>query len=380
MTKFPDKNSSVVVARKKIVCKVAGLVAVISLLAMSVEHQSGAQTGDNLTGPSVKVESFESVIAAVEANRQKNTNILLRSITVTATDPNTWVLDEKVSPSLLVNGKDVKILRSLDLLLEGKLYADENETSVLPTLTLTKHQKYWKNEAKGIRNFSIEHQEFLSEDGKVGLLNGDIPTHYVANDAIIPFLAAGKTQIAIDRKNVSNLANLPLRITGHEMFRGLDCLRLEYKSSAKNPYSGYVLVCPSRDYKLLKEEHTIVYQDPKADFRSAVDRSTVEKLQKIGSSWIPSQVHHEWIRTTIDGQKKQLTEKFRLLSFETDVINTDLLFEPQLSPGTREMLQDSNEAGSIREIVGGDISTLTARIQKGDMSFLNPEETDLSKP
>lgn len=323
---------------------------------------------------------IQDVVAAMDQNVHKISNLKVRSIVVTATSPGLWSEDQGKDTRLLVSGKEIQVRRSLGLLLDGKVFLDEHALKLTPTQMLEDERRYWFDKGRGIGYFSIDSLDVMSQTGQIERANRGVTTAYEDERPIVPFLALGKMQIAATTQDHSSLLDKGAQITGWQNFHGLNCIKVEYQVTNTNPYSGYALVCPQRDYKLVFNEQNSNSLDPKDRFKHSVDRFVVEQFAKYGDAWIPARVRHEWVRTTVDGQEKSLIEQFRVLEFQADAVTTDLLFEPLFAPGTRLYRNGMNAVGGKMEVVGGDVLSLVKKLQSGDFSILKENIEDLSKP
>ena len=327
-----------------------------------------------------KLPSLDAVVASMNQNNLQFSNYRFRSIVVSTASPGYWGVPRALS--VPIAGREVKIQSDLGLVDEGNLFLDQKIVRVQPfgSKALESHNRYWKKKGETTSFISIDKDEIAGPGNQITLANGGKPTLYEKSQSFIPTASLTNMQITVDGKDGGGLVGNNVRVTGQENFRGLDCLRVEWSASQPGDYSGFMLICPERSYKRVYIEQTSDNPTATLGVKKTVDKIAVEKLLKVDNAWIPSQVFHSATDTYVDGHTESLTDKFRLVEFTPDVVTTDLLFEPQPSPGVRIFRNAFGDNGGEMEVAGGSILALQDELSQGDFSILKEEVTDLSKP
>ena len=325
--------------------------------------------------------TFSQVLSAMDQNAVKVSNFQVRSIMVTVTSPQFWgEPDEKLNPATLIKGKEVKIQRNLGVADIGKIFLDQLTTRLTPIQNLQEHMKYWLDEEKGINTSLMQQWDYLTNQGRVDQLNAGVPTAHPNAGQGIPFPDLGHLQIRRNStsKRTTYLTAYDANITGLQEFRGLSCLRLNWEKPAMGGYNlkGFVLVCPSRDYKELYKENEAVSVSPGNTVKRFTQVTTVNELKKYGDSWIPTDVSYERQDFYENNEVRSLQQRFRVVDFQIDPDTT--LFSPLFSPGTRVFQGTPTGGDSSLSVAGGDIFDLAATLRTGDFSPLKADTKDLA--
>ena len=221
----------------------------------------------------------------------------------------------------------------------------------------------------------MQRWDYLDKRGNIAQLEEGVPTVHQNTGEGIPFPDLGQMQMSRNT-NVSRtryLTAYDARVSGLQDFQGLPCIRLDWEKPAQGGYDlkGFVLVCPSRDYKELYKENKAVSVSPGNTVKSFAKVTTVNELKKYGDSWIPSDVSYESQDFYENKEVRSLQQRFRVVDFQIDPDTS--LFSPLFSPGTRVFTGTPTGGDAALNVAGESIAKLSARLRGGDFSPLKVE-------
>jgi len=330
-----------------------------------------------------KLPTITSITDAMNLNSKKITNLKMRSLTVNVTEPDfipTLLSNKAVNQPLTVHGKFVEINRQLILLDGDNKFIDENPIVVGDKVILKTRDKYWYNADKDQTTHLIETIQSLDSKGEVKPTppNGVDPVAYEGPDSNLPIGPVEDLQIYV--KGLTRLVTFPenAKVVGFQNYHGLKCIRIEWGEKDKSSNWGYDLVCPDRDWKNIYSEGYIDEGLPQ--YKRFYQKTAVEQLQKVEGNWIPFSVYQETQKIGYKGEINTSRRQVKILNFDLDAVNGNVLFAPLLSPGTVLIGADTSSPSSSASAIGGSINHLLDQSQSGDFSFMDENIGDLGQP
>ena len=314
------------------------------------------------------------IIGNVVQNTKKISNFEVRTVRVKIYDKTTLATAD------VANSVDREVFT-----VDGSNAFIETESSrVLLEDTLQRRIRYWQSQG-GAKNFvAVDKDQYLEN----GVKKDFIVDAYENSDRPKPWGSLTDLQIYVPGMGVnipgvpsaqldSSIYLMASSYTGKENYRGLECLKMVWNDPKNEASSGYALICPERNWKIVYSEIVEPDSDGKGD-ETRTDVYAVENFIHSEDVWLPSVVYHQRKYQNPNKERISFKEKLKVVEFIPNYVNSSSIFEPIFSPGTH--LFNANEEGSEAKIIGGDISFLIRQLQKGDYSLVEPEVKDLSKP
>jgi hypothetical protein len=344
------------------------VVSIATFLAPLLASLSNAYAQDPLP-------SLESIAAAIDQNKQKISNVRLRTTQLTVQSTNFSDLPALTGTKPFIVADRVAFINQVLLLVDGdNQFADEVRTQVADDITLVSHQKYWRTAGSEKIVWAIEKDESLGEDGQIVSVH---PVTYLKVGISLPLGPLEDLQIKHIQSGPSLSYPDNVRV-GYETFHGLKCIRLSWGEKGKDPHWGYHLVCPERDWKIICRE---VYLENESDTVKVYSgRYVVESLKKVNDSWLPTSFYSEVKKIGFDGKEKISRSKNTLEEIATNVIDGKTVFLPQLSAGMQFMDDSVSKTDGPPKIIGGNLKGIIAELRDGDFSSVEENIGELDSP
>ena len=322
-----------------------------------------------------KMVSLKQIADSINQNNKKISNLRMRTVRVTlqpAELPSNSDPQDDASSTTIPNtnhGQSVLVNRSLILLSDSGRFVDEEEKSIGDKRILQRKERFWFSFKTGSTFDYKEKQQVLNKKGEVV----EIAPVVYDQSSPLPLSPVEDLQIHLNDLTPEVEFSADCKVVGHEIYKGLQCLRIEWGQKDKSSEWGVYLVCPQRDWRILFQENRFG-SGQKEGVKSIYRKMSVESLKHYDDGWVPSSVRTEYTMTGYDGKMKTSIDKLKVVDFNPNAVDEDALFDPSFSPGTRILSQEGVT------IAGGNMTVLVAQLQSRDFSILDEEVTDLSKP